>query len=516
MISIEETESKQGDLFPIQQAALARHLVISDARDFKDAQTFKLSQGDKDAYYLARWKLQNDRLKPANGVFAPFHGVPLGYRRVEKRQAAADTPAACEDVGGCGAAALLTPAKSQSRLKHTIDENTGEIQGFSYDDKRQEFVAEFDPVSARLESFALQAAAREILKGLTKDRNGRQVPQYRVCDCLRNGLSGSDGVTILKSALVDSVRFSGLQTCGSVWHCKVCATRVSEVRKLEIRHAVDSHLAAGGGVLFLTNTFPHSRNDDLREMLCKLFDVAWNRYINHRAYKRVRKSFGYVGRVRALEVTWGESNGWHPHVHEIWFVGRPMKASEMKLIKSALFDVWKATALGAGFKAPNRKYGVDVQGAESAADYIAKFGTEPRWEIGKELAKAHTKKSRDRKGKTPFDLVREYAETGSEYAGDLFREYCIAFAGKTQLYWSQGLKDHFRISEISDEQIAAKQESDSVVLASICWSDWRLVLRSQDRGLLLELARNGGSEAVHTFLSSLRACYQEWPAVSSV
>lgn len=526
MVANTDEKDKQQELFEVQQAALNRYRQTSDARTFRDDLALTLFQGERARLDELRAQVQAGHIPhdPKNPVIrVPFNGAPVGrasyLRREKSLQAAASRPELARTEGGSAEGALLTPAKSQSRFKRVIDENTGEIQGFSYNERRNEFEAEFNPAEARLEAFALQAAAREILKGITKPgkREGdKPRPQYRVCDCLRNRLSGSDGVNIVKSAKVDSVRFSGLQTCGSVWHCKVCATRVSEVRKLEIREAVDSWLAQGKAVLFMTYTFPHSREDDLRVLLRKLFDIAWNRLINHRAYKRLRKALGYVGRIRALEVTWGEANGWHPHVHEIWFVESKLSKKEMQAVKNALFDVWKVTAVGAGFKAPNRQRGVDVQGAESAADYIAKFGTEPRWEIGKEMAKSHTKKSRDRKGKTPFDLLREYAETGSAYAADLFREYAVAFAGQVQLYWSQGLKDRFRIKEISDEQIAAHQEDDAIVLASLTWDEWRLVLRSKDRGLLLELARNGGADAVALYVAGLRARYDESARVAPV
>lgn len=538
MVAKTDDKDKQQELFEVQQVALGRYQKTADARAFRDDLAWQLFKGERaqledlreqaktGEIVVSRGKDQpaaRFKYQPRTTPLLPAHGTPQGLTKFKERQKrlAADGPrpelARTED--GSGEAALLPPAKSQSRSRQVIDEKTGEIQGFSYNERRNEFEADFDPVTARLEAFALQAAAREILKGITKPaktEGGKPRPQYRVCDCLRNSLSGAEGVSIVKSARVDSVRFSGLQTCGSVWHCKVCGTRISEVRKLEVRHAVDTWLAAGHGVLFVTNTFPHARADDLREMLAKLLDVAWNRYINHRSYKRVRKLLGYLGRIRALEVTWSEQNGWHPHVHEIWFIEKPLSDKEMKAVKSELFKVWKVTAKGAGFKAPSYKHGLDVQGAESAADYIAKFGTEPRWEIAKEMAKSHIKKSRDRKGRTPFDLVREYAETGASYAADLFREYAVAFAGKTQLYWSQGLKGEFKIDEISDEQIAAHQEDDAIVLAQLTFEEWRLVLRSRDRGLVLELARNGGAEAVALYIGSLRARYDERPAVAVV
>lgn len=521
MVATTTKKSKRTSLLDIQQKALERHNKTVAAGAFRDDLALTLAQGDADyrAEALAAVQSSTSNKSRVAGPLASYHGVPSGrafaleqQRRAERKGEISERPqrGTSEDVSESAKSALLTPAKSPSHFREVKDEITGEIQRFTLNKSRMEFELDFNPADARLESFALQGAAREILKGITKEgKEGKQVPRYRVCNCLRNAASGCDGVTILKSVAVDSVRFGGLQTCGSVWHCKICATRVSEVRKLEVRHAVDTWLEQGHGVLFVTNTFPHGRQDDLRVLLAKLLDVAWNRYICHRSYTKARKALGYIGRIRALEVTHGEANGWHPHVHEIWFIEKPLNKTAMLVLENTLFKVWKVTALGAGFKAPSRKYGISVQGAESAADYIAKFGTEPRWEVGKEMAKAHVKKSRDAKGKTPFDLLRGFAETGCKYSASLFREYAIAFAGKVQLYWSQGLKGIFRIEEISDEQIADNQDDDAMVLAQISWADWRNVLRSQDRGLLLELARGGGADAVELYLSGLRVRYQE-------
>lgn len=529
MVATRTKKSKHTSLLDIQQKALDRHKKTVAAGVFRDDLALTLAQGDAAYHTLALAAVQASPSNQSRGAgpFAPYHGMPAGRAFALEQQARALAQAEAvekrpergtsEDAFESAKSALLTPAKSQSQKRVVIDEESGEIQGFTLNKKSMEFEADFEPAIARLESFALQGAAREILKGITREgKEGKPVARYRVCNCLRNAASGCDGVTILKSVAVDSVRFSGLQTCGSVWHCKICATRVSEVRKLEVRHATDTWLEQGGGVLFVTNTFPHGRQDDLRVLLAKLLDVAWNRYINHRQYKKARTALGYIGRIRALEVTHGEANGWHPHVHEIWFIEKPLNKTAMLALENALFKVWKVTALGAGFKAPSRKYGISVQGAESAADYIAKFGTEPRWEVGKEMAKAHVKKSRDAKGKTPFDLLRSFAESGCKYSASLFKEYAIAFAGKVQLYWSQGLKGIFRIEEISDEQIAHKQDDDALVLAQITWEDWRIVLRSADRGILLELARGGGADAVEVYLAGLRMRYQQPAAVAVV
>ena len=66
---------------------------------------------------------------------------------------------------------------------------------------------------------------------------------------------------------------------------------------------------SGKSLIFITNTIRHDRNDDLRLLLDALTGDVFNRYINHRTYKTERKKLGYIGRVRALEVTHGQENG---------------------------------------------------------------------------------------------------------------------------------------------------------------------------------------------------------------
>lgn len=437
--------------------------------------------------------------------------VPSGFstaqRLLDKRSRAPQELRTEEPVNG--GKALVTPCETSKPLIEGIDENTGEIQRFTLNEHTSTYELEFDESQYRIGNFILQSAAREILKTETKGNESTlsgKTPIFRVCGCLRNRQSKSSQIGILKT---DSGNFgyTGLQTCGSIWTCKVCASRISERRSVEIRTAVDAWLGQGHGVIFVTNTFPHSKNDDLREMLARLFDVCWNRYINHRGYKRFRKSVGYVGRIRAVEVTYSPLNGWHPHIHEIWFIEKPATAFDLVKFKETLFPTWLASTLGSGFKEPSFKHGLDVRDASAAADYISKFGKEPSWDISKELSKSHIKKGK-KESITPFDMVREYAATSCKKMASLFREYAYSFFGRAQLLWSNGLKERFGIHEIKDQAIAEFKDEVTHLLASISFTDWLLVLRFDRtyrcRANLLEHARTGGADAVYSYLDWLR------------
>jgi hypothetical protein len=388
--------------------------------------------------------------------------------------------------------ALVTTAKFAARIKEVVDEKTGEIQRFTFDNKRGEFVLETTPEAAREARFALQDAARRLL------------PSHRVRHCVRT-LTNKDGhVAVLKDRATGKAHYAGLQTCASVWSCPVCSAKISERRKFEVRQAIVTHIEAGGGVEMVTLTVRHGRMDVLSELMSKLL-VATKKLREHLDYKELRELLDVVGSIRALEVTHGNANGWHPHFHELWLFPAPLTARQRAMLQRRLFDVWASVSVAAGLPSPSRQRGVHVQPAASAAEYLAKWGTEPRWEAASELTKANSKRGRG-KGRTPFDLLRAYAE-GDSRSGALFAEFSAAFKGYQQLRWTPGLKAAFLIADASDEEIAASQSETADRVTQVTRDQWRLVLRQpyQARAVLLRLAETGGHAAVARYVFELLA-----------
>ena len=479
----------------INKRAFERFVKSQKDSQFKQELENKIAKGDltysHDSFRLIKdW---SSCLNPKN--------TPSGIRQFSLKQAASRSEFTSDEKAA--RSALVLPAKSLGRFLEEIDQETGEIQRLTVEKRTKELVPVFDESEHLINRYVLQSEARNILKSETKlNESGRPVPVYRVCDCLRNQASGSRGVRIVGSKLNEKARFTGLQTCGSVWHCPICSARISEVRRRQIREMVDIWQKSGKGVIFITNTIRHDRNDDLRLMLANLLDIVWHRYITHRAYKKLRKDLGYIGRVRSIEVTYGE-NGWHPHIHEIWLIDKDLTLAELKKIQVKLFKVWNVTLINAGMSPVTAARGVTVQNGSKAADYISKYGHEPKWDIGRELTQGHSKKSNG-KGRTPFDLLRD-SVLGDKQAAALFKEYAIAFAGKRQLYFSTGLKDFFMLDYKTDEEIASTAEFDTVQLAYIDSDSWRLILAFGSRPQLLLIAQSGGSYAVHEYVRGLRA-----------
>jgi len=340
------------------------------------------------------------------------------------------------------------------------------------------------PMARRVERFALQSAARDILPG------------SRTALCLRCRIAGVGAVEVWKSDKHGTAHYGGLQTCGSVWSCPVCAAKITERRRVEVQKAISMHRAQGGEVLLLTLTTPHARGDDLAQLL-EMQSKALQSFIRHRAVKTVLAEMGELGRIRAFEVTHGRkgtNNGWHPHFHFLMFTAVSADAAQLMTWRIRLHAIWDSCCQRSGLGSPSFEHGLDLQDGSKADRYVSKWGLED------EMTRGHTKKGRAG-GETPFDLLRAFlADPGDKQAAALFQEFSRCFKGRRQLSWSNGLKARFDLVDKADEEIASEVQEDAHLLGLVTADQWRDVLKVKARATVLELASAGGWHAVSRFL----------------
>ena len=336
-----------------------------------------------------------------------------------------------------------------------------------------------DADAFRLERFALQSVARKAL------------PSSRTAKCLRIPTATHVAVTYSPSSGLGN--YKNLQTCGSVWRCPCCASKIVEFRRDELIAAVNSHRAKGGIVLLVTRTFSHTANDRLVPMWQAL-SAAEAKYKNGEPWKRIARRYKIEGTVRALEVTVGQ-HGWHPHLHELVFLALDAKPFDLDLenpyqaLQDSLFDRWHSACGRAGLGLPSREYGVDVRSGEDAARYVSKWG------MASELTRSNSKVGKVG-GLTPFDLLRVALHEPDDVSGRaalaLFAEYGQAAHGKRQLVWSKNLRQKLGLVVENSVQEAAKDaevaaggvELDAVRLAMIPVRAWRWLIRRELHGPL--------------------------------
>lgn len=310
--------------------------------------------------------------------------------------------------------------------------------------------------------------------------------QHRTVWCHRHVVT-EDAMPVFRQLDGSRARLGKVKTCGSVWACPVCAAKVAETRRQELAEAMikHTHPANAGPVqpgdkrptgyaYLLTFTFPHYIGQSLHDLM-EPFTKARQSFQNCRSWKAVMEKANKIGVVNSLEVTYGASNGWHPHLHMLVFCdagafeeGEP---SEDGRLSSPAIDhlrgEWvrlleKKGLVHAGNRSWANQFALDVRGGEKAAEYIAKWGHDESWGMSSELTSSHAKTGkRDTWGAndhyTPFQLLA-MARDGDGHAICAFREFVAEFDGKRMLTWSRGLKDHFGLRDDDDEVVAAEQE----------------------------------------------------------
>ncbi len=332
--------------------------------------------------------------------------------------------------------------------------------------------------TVRLERFAAQAFARSLL------------PASRVGMCLRLQLAGR--VEARYSPSKGSARLGGVAVCGLGWVCPVCAVKIAERRRSELDEALTAWRRRGGVVLMATLTFSHTRQNELAPTLDAV--LAAYRYMTSSArYKALRAFYDLQHTVRALELTWGNAYGWHPHFHVLTFHGVDV---DRAALEDDLYECWSPALATVGL-AVDRKF-VHVRRTDDAADqYVAKWGR--AWTAADELTKAHVKRGRHNHY-TPFDLLRLGA-AGKGWAVYRFEEYVKATAGRSQLQWSRGLRGALGLAAPTpDLEVAAAVEADELVLAALDVVQYKAILHFHRVGHLHEVIRSGDPAKVRVFV----------------
>ena len=379
-----------------------------------------------------------------------------------------------------------------------------------------------DGYEKRLLRWELQHSARELLG--TKHRIGvcHRVPSRFV------GEGETPGVKVYQRA--DSATYyRGLMICANSWACPVCAAKIAERRRAELEEAIARHLGNGGGVYHMLLTVPHSRKDKPLGLVGDLLDCF--RMLCSGKFRLSVLVPGYVGAVRALEVTHGD-NGWHPHLHVLIFTAAPLDDQVLDLVEHKVWAKWEARVFKRMGKAPSRKafsfagairgnfeekqlrtVDGEIEHVCPVTGYVTKFGADReieeivkrrRWGASDELTKGHLKTA-GRGGRSPWQLLADY-QGGDIHAGMLWKEFVAAFKGRAQLNWSRGLRERLGLDdERDDEQIAASVEAEDVLLARITVEDWALIVRHKLRGLVLEVLRAGTWPDVARMLDPFRS-----------
>lgn len=224
-------------------------------------------------------------------------------------------------------------------------------------------------------------------------------------------------------------------------------------------------------------------------MLRKAVAGSYRKLVAGDPWKRQKERYG-IGFIRALEVTHGD-NGWHPHLHVLFFLDR---AKDLDALGDWMFARWQKIVKRMGFGTPSGnawdwKLAVSPEGA---AEYITK--------IASELTHAHMKEGRNG-GRSPFQILSDYAALRNNRDAELFRDFAKSFKGARQLTYSRDLRDRYKVDVMDDADAAVEPEYDSKTVAFMTGETFEeLAARELDMALLILVDNAPSWETVVQFL----------------
>ncbi|MCP4963715.1 MAG: hypothetical protein GY926_00580 [bacterium] len=282
-------------------------------------------------------------------------------------------------------------------------------------------------------------------------------PKERVGTC---GRRRGQTVSLQRSSKGQGVSWSGIETCGSIWACPICASKVRAARGDEVRFYIEHHLDRGGYVTLVSLTTSHSWAENLVDVYDDV-QRAWAKTTSGRPWTRLVEQYGILGPIVAVEVTCG-CNGWHPHLHVLLFHWKPMgrAGSDMDLAGD-LRDRWTymvdkhtdRTALG--------RVGCDVipiSGEAGIAAYMSK--------VHYEMTRGDLKRGRWG-SRSAWQVGMDAAETSDARDIRAWKEYVEATKGRRMLRVSKELVAWYGkpvTTDISDEDLAAVEQDGPSVL----------------------------------------------------
>jgi len=286
--------------------------------------------------------------------------------------------------------------------------------------------------------------------------------------------------------------FSGIVSCGSVWTCPVCSSKITEARRAELSLALSS---SGLTPVMVTVTLQHERNDKLSILLEALND-SLRKLKSGRWWKSFRSKYKVIAHVSSLEFTFSKYHGWHPHKHWLLFLDCKESDIDEMALQKELTKQYKKHLETHGRYA-SEFYGIDVRlGDEQAGAYISKWG------MSEEMTKSNIKAGNN-ESYSPFQLV-ELSSSGEKFAELAFLEYARATFGKRQLVYSRGGREALGLGEEkTDIELVTEEAKEDEIIISLSREVWNVILRNTLQAEILDLAESGGAPAVKEFIKGI-------------
>jgi hypothetical protein len=300
-----------------------------------------------------------------------------------------------------------------------------------------------------------------------------------------------------------SAKVANVETCGSVWACPVCRTKILNGRADELKTIGEGWRADGGKTAMLTLTVPHYKNQSLQTVLGSTaaktgLSGAFYRLRQQRAWRVLKQKIGYAADVRVYEVTNGKINGWHPHIHLILYYKKDI---DINSFTGQFYDLWRGVCEASGLGTPNEKNGVKI--TNGADEYLAKWGAP------NELTSDQQKEAKNG-NKTIAELENGLLTLGDTSELEMvLREYYVTMTGRKMLTWGgENLrKKYLAEPDKTDEDLAIDEHANGERLFVIERKTWEQIYNTDEVGEMLDAVEADKENGLFAFLYKYKICF---------
>lgn len=340
----------------------------------------------------------------------------------------------------------------------------------------------------------------------------KELKPSRVENCFRLKAERSSQVALQKKEGATRAHYTGLQTCGSVWACPVCASIISERRKIHLQNAINvwREKDTCNAVVMITFTTPHyifqSLNDvlSIQDKAIRIMKQQPQRG-SHKVWRTIMDELCSIGSFTGREITFGQ-NGWHPHRHEC-HLSVLASVEELKRYREDIVTAFAIAFEKAGGVITDmdsfRRHSVQVDqitdddGFDRISSYITKVEGDS-WTMAQEATKGIVKTAKNG-NITPFGMleaIRKGDDKTNLYQAK-FHEYSMTMHGKKQFFPTNGLNAFLGLHWLSDSELMKENDPITDHYSFIPDHEWLIVTDNELRGEVIALTEGRNELEFH-------------------
>ena len=130
--------------------------------------------------------------------------------------------------------------------------------------------------------------------------------------------------------------------CGKIKECPICSERILDYKRHQMLKTQEKCLKDGGSLFLITGTIKHKKTDSLKFSQDKL-STAVRKLKKQKGWRKLLEQSSHPTRT-VYECTYSEKNGYHPHVHMMFFADNQIINKTQ--IRNTLSNYWRNYTAG--------------------------------------------------------------------------------------------------------------------------------------------------------------------------